>query len=114
MSNVNTRKRKRIGTARVGEGDGDEEVTTKVRRYKKMIRRGGGGKGEQLAQQVYQKDRGDEQTGTKHRRGHRRWGGSRTRGEDGKKRRTHVAIEASRHSERTLATWHRMLREGIT
>eukprot|EP00962_Isochrysis_galbana_P048050 scaffold19922_cov120-Isochrysis_galbana.AAC.7 len=40
--------------------------------------------------------------------------GQGTRRRRKKKRRTHVAIEASRHSERTLATWHRMLREGIT
>eukprot|EP00962_Isochrysis_galbana_P048536 scaffold20282_cov152-Isochrysis_galbana.AAC.2 len=37
------------------EGDGDEEVTTKVRRYNKMICTGGRGKGEQLAQHVLER-----------------------------------------------------------
>eukprot|EP00962_Isochrysis_galbana_P022605 scaffold6760_cov119-Isochrysis_galbana.AAC.10 len=77
-----------------------------------MICRGGGGKGEQLAQQV--PERSWRRTRKRSREGDIRDGEARGQGDDGKKRRTHVAIAASRHSERTLATWNRMLREGIT
>jgi hypothetical protein len=89
-----------------------EHVRAKVQRYKRMTARGGGRVGEQLEAQVQERP---WRRARKRKRQEVSESETREAGAVIKKtRQTHRRIETSRHSERTLSVWQRMLNEGIT
>jgi succinate dehydrogenase/fumarate reductase flavoprotein subunit len=85
-----------------------EQVRAEVQRYKRMTDRGGGRLGEQLEAQVQERP-----WRRARKRKRQEVSESETREADAVIQ-THRRKKTSRHSERTLSVWQRMLDEGMT